>query len=203
MTKSVARMVSAEWELFGKVRNIGGAAHCQQDQRIFFLMRSSQFEAWSLEMRCSYYCDLMAAAREGRNLLSEKYAYMMARTHPAEYEALMGALPPRDPEKDRLIEGICAAHVIWQEELAARYPRLTGRGRPIRRTADSPVVTSFETYLWGELQTYSRKTLACYAACVTRLQDEGGSLGEKILRNMMAQHGYPSLEAAEAALAVD
>lgn len=201
MTQSVEQIVAAEWALFGKVRNIGGEAHCQQDQKTFFIMRSSQLAAWSPAMRDSYYGDLLDASLEGRSLLSEKYAYMMAHTHPAEYEALKSALPPHDPEKDRLIDGICAAHVMWQEELAARYPRLTGQGRPIRRTSDSATVTSFETYLWGELQTYSRQTLEHYAAYVAQLQRENQSLGARILENMTAQYGYPSLAAAESALA--
>lgn len=200
MTKSVEQIVTAEWVLFGKVRNIGGAAHCQQDQKTFFIMRSSQLAAWSPAMRDSYYGDLLDASLEGRSLLSEKYAYMMARTHPAEYEALKRALPPHDAEKERLVDGICAAHVMWQEELAARYPHLTGQGRPIRRTADSTAVTSFETYLWGELQTYSRQTLEHYAAYVAQLQRENQSLGARILENMTAQYGYPSPAAAESAL---
>ena len=97
MTKSVEKIVSAEWALFAKVRNIGGQAPCQQDERTFFLMRSSQLAAWSPAMRDSYYGDLMAASRAGRSLLGEKYAHMMERTHPAEYEALKDTLPPHDP----------------------------------------------------------------------------------------------------------
>ena len=90
---------------------------------------------------------------------------MMARTCPAEYEQIGDRLPPRTEEKDALIGPICAAHVGWLEQLAARYPILTGRGRAIRKEGDSPSSTSFETYLWGELATlFPARTLRLYAA---------------------------------------
>lgn len=193
-------IVSAEWPLFVSVQNRGGRAACQQDEATFRIMRLSQLSAWTPALRRSYWDDLQQAVCAGRNLLSEKYAHMMARTHPREYAALCDALPPRDAERDRLIDGICAAHVAWQEELAARYPRLTGRGRPIRRAADRPDATSFETYLWGELQTYSLQTVRLYAEYTARLQREEQNLCELVLRNMAARYGYASPDAAERAL---
>ena len=107
-------------------------------------------------------------------------------------------LPPRTEEKDALIGPICAAHVGWLEQLAARYPILTGRGRAIRKEGDSPSSTSFETYLWGELATYSLRTLRLYAAYVAQLLEEGRSMNEEILLNTVRQYGYTSLDAAEA-----
>ena len=156
---NVKAIVEMEWKLFDQVQNIGGRADCQDNRTTFFIMRSSQLMAWSTEMLDSYYDDLLTAHRSGRNLLTEKYAYMMERTSPEEFAGIRDALLPRSPQKDADIEEICKAHVIWQEELAAQYPRLTGNGRPIRRSADSKVCTSFETYLWGELATYSEKTI--------------------------------------------
>ena len=122
----------------------------------------------------------------------------MERTCPREFAQIRDRLPPRDPEKDRLINGVCAVHVAWLEALAARYPHLVGRGRANRREEDSPAATSFETYLWGELATYSMETLRRYAAYVARLQKEGKNLNEMVLQNTAAQYGYGSLEEAEA-----
>ena len=194
---NVKAIVEMEWKLFDQVQNIGGRADCQDNRTTFFIMRSSQLMVWSTEMLDSYYDDLLTAHRSGRNLLTEKYAYMMERTSPEEFAGIRDALPPRSPQKDADIEEICKAHVIWQEELAAQYPRLTGNGRPIRRSADSKVCTSFETYLWGELATYSEKTIQLYAAYVRRLQREGKNLCRMILENTVSQYGYASLEQAE------
>ena len=183
---NVKAIVEMEWKLFDQVQNIGGRADCQDNRTTFCIMRSSQLMAWSTEMLDSYYDDLLTAHRSGRNLLTEKYAYMMERTSPEEFAGIRDALLPRSPQKDADIEEICKAHVIWQEELAAQYPRLTGNGRPIRRSADSKVCTSFETYLWGELATYSEKTIQLYAAYVRRLQREGKNLCRMILENTVS-----------------
>lgn len=197
MNGNVKAIVEMEWKLFDQVQNIGGRADCQDNRTTFFIMRSSQLMAWNTAMLDSYYDDLLAAHQSGRNLLTEKYAYMMERTSPEEFAGICDALPPRSKQKDIEIDEICAAHVQWQEELAAQYPKLTGNGRPIRRSADSKYCTSFETYLWGELATYSEKTIQLYVSYVRRLQREGENLCKMILENTIFQYGYASLEQAE------
>ena len=136
------QIAALEWELFDKVHNRGGRAACQNDKRTFFIMRMSQFSAWTEDMRRS-----------------------------------------------------------WLEELAARYPNLTGRGRAIRRAADSPASTSLESYLWGELATYSHRTLALYADHAARLLAQGRNMNEEILLHTVQQYGFASLDEAEAQLA--
>ena len=200
MEMLVKEIVALEWALFGKVQNRGGRASCQDDKETFEIMRSSQLEAWSIPMRESWLADLRAAQKEGRNPMSEKYGYMMARTSPAEYAQIAHLLPARTAEKDRLIDFICQAHVMWQEKVAAKYPRLAGRGRPIHKENDSLNTTSLETYLWGELATYSLETLERYAAHVRELMYTGRNLCEMVLRNTAAAYGYESLDTAEAAL---
>ncbi len=201
ISKLTASIVETEWRLFDQVQNIGGRASCQDDRTTFEIMRSSQLEAWSEQMRESYAQDLRLAQREGRNPLSEKYAYMMQRTDPAGFAAIRDRIPPRSAQKDVLIDAICAAHVAWLESLALRYPRLVGQGRAIRRQLDSLTVTSFETYLWGELATYSRQTLELYAAYVEKLRRAGKNMNEMILKNTTDQYGFASLEEAERRLA--
>ena len=87
--------------MMDKVQNCGGRAHCQDDWETFRLMRTSQMRAWNQPMLDSYLDDLRSAQTEGRNLLCEKYAYMMERTNPAEYAAQMcirDRLPPEDDQ---------------------------------------------------------------------------------------------------------
>lgn len=56
---------------------------------------------------------------------------------------------------------------------------------------------TLETYLRGELLTYSVETLRLYAAYVDKCQKEKINLCEQVLRNTVLRYGYPSLEAAE------
>lgn len=198
MTSEIDGIIALEWEMFDRVHNLGGRAPCQNDRITFIKMRSSQLNAWSLEMRQSYLKDLQEALAQGRNLIAEKYGYMMERTDPVQYEQIRDQLPFRAPDKEILIEQICQAHMEWVTILAKRFPNLVGRGRPISRNEDRLTVTSFETYLWGELWTYSLHTLRLYAAYVKKAQDMGRNLHEEILLDMVHQSGIVSLEAAEA-----
>lgn len=126
---------------------------------------------------------------------------MMARTSPAEFFRIRSQLPARLPEKDAYIEEICAVSVAWQEQLAGQYPHLIRHGRAIRKETDSLKETSFETYLWGELATYSLDTVKLYHAYIRQLEAQGKSLCEVILQNTVQQLGYASLTEAEVKLA--
>jgi len=195
------KILALEWKNFDRVQNLGGRAACQDDPDTFRIMRSSQLLAWNAAMRESYYADLAEAGAEGRNLLAEKYAYMMERTNPEEFANFRARLPACEPEKAALIDRISALHVAWQEALAEAYPCLAGRSRPIRKEEDGPCCTSFETYLQGELKTYSLKTLRLYLDYASALLAEGKNLNEMVLANTAAQYGYASTDAAEAAAA--
>lgn len=199
MYETTNQIVNTEWELFDKVQNIGGRAGCQDDRETFFLMRSSQLDAWTEEMRRSWLDDLCLARAEGRNPLAEKYGYMMERTDPVGYARIADSLPPRSPKKMALVSEICSAHLNWILSLRQEYPFLTGRGRAVDRDADSLYSTSFATYLSGELSTYSEQTLTLYLAHVQHLQAQDENLNKLILNNTVTQYGYPSLDAAEAA----
>lgn len=201
MTNRIEEIIALEWKLFDKVQNVGGRASCQDNWKEFHIMRSSQLEAWSEAMCDSYYEDLLTADLQGRNPLAEKYGYMMERTNPLEFARIKDQLPPRTAEKDTIIERLCAVHVGWLEAMAQCYPHLAGRGRPIHRSEDTPYATSFETYLWGELATYSLKTLQQYDAYVQQLEAQGKNMNLMVLENTTKQYGYASLEEAEQALA--
>ncbi len=201
MEKTLQAIIQTEWEMLGRLHNIGGRAVCQDSPRTFACMRGSQLSAWTPEMRESYFQDLSQARQKKRNLLWEKYARMMERTHPREYKAIRDSLPKLQAEQVQLANQICQIHVVWQEALARRYPYLMNQGRSIRRETDRPNHTSFETYLLGELLTYSVRTLRLYAAHVSDVQREGGNLCEVILHHMVRDYGYSDPEDAEQQLA--
>ena len=64
----VDAVVTAEWEMFSNVQNVGGKASCQMDPKTFRIMRSSQMDNWDDELLGSYLEDLLNARLEGRNL---------------------------------------------------------------------------------------------------------------------------------------
>ena len=200
MYETTRLILAIEWDMFQNVQNIGGRAGCQDERETFYLMRSSQLDAWTEEMRRSWLDDLQLARAEHRNPLAEKYGYMMEHTDPIGYARIADTLPPRSPEKRALVSRICAVHLEWMLALRRDYPVLTGRGRAIDSDADSLYATSFATYLAGELDTYSEQTLSLYWDYVQRLVREEKNLNAQILLNTVTGYGYASLEAAETIL---
>lgn len=90
--------------MFSHVSNVGGPASCQMRPDTFKIMRKSQAATWSDELLASYLEDLKAATREGRNIMTEKYARMMESTFPEEYRKLAAIPSVRrqgNPAEDR------------------------------------------------------------------------------------------------------
>lgn len=196
--KILDEIIAQEWEAFQNVRNTGGRADCQNDQSAFTTNRKSQFMAWSPEARQSYYNDLKAAQAAGRNLVMEKYARMMAWTHPAEYRRIEEALPDISSTAQALVEKIASIQLPWQHEFAKIYPRLAARGRVIDSSGAPFEGASFEVYMRGELLTYSEETLRVYLAHLERLQCEGKNISLLVTENLVRLYGYNSLSDAEA-----
>lgn len=163
-------------------------------------MRSSQFESWSEATLESYLNDLDEAKEEGRNLLAEKYARMMKSTSPAEYLKLEHMIPQLSSEVSSFIDKIAEIETEWQIEFSEKFPNLIGRGRPIRSSQDTPFSASFETYLRGELSTYSRRTLELYYEDILRSKSKQVNKSEIVYGIMMKKYGYRSLREAEKAI---
>ena len=89
----IKEIVQTEWAMFDRVSNAGGRAGCQDDWETFDIMRRSQFVVWDRVSLESYRNDLQQAEKQGRNLLTEKYAYMMQDTCPEEYQKIEKELP--------------------------------------------------------------------------------------------------------------
>ena len=198
--EKVTALVESEWADFTNVNNRGGRADCQDDKFTFTLTRTSQFMCWSEAIVDSYREDLAAAKAEGRNLPAEKYAWMMQITAPEEFAALRHLLQEPSEAAKRLIDKIAAAHLGWFRAYAAAYPCLAGGNRNEREDAGSPGGTSFQTYLRGELSTYSERTLRLYGAYVDTLRQENKNLALMIMAEQMRFYGFASLDEAEARL---
>jgi hypothetical protein len=70
-------------------------------------------------------------------------------------------------------------------------------GRPIYSTEDTVYTASIETYLRGELATYSSKTLELYHENVFKQQAENINGSEIIMAHLVKRYGYRSLEEAD------
>ena len=193
----IENIVGIEWDMFQATRNEGARADCQNNYNTFTLMRRSQFMAWNDELLRSYLADLEEGERSGRNLVTEKYARMMQSTAPDEYAGFKDSLPQIDEERRTIAEQIIAIQVGWLEEFVAEYPALAGQIRYIHTSEDDMYDTSAETYLRGELDTYSKDTFILYCRYVIGLYQEGKNLNKMIMENTVLQYGYKSLEDAQ------
>jgi hypothetical protein len=202
MEEIIESIIRMEWEFFGKVENKGGRASCQDNWETFSKMRRSQYMAWSTPLLESWKADLIRAREEGRNPLTEKYGYMMCISDPEANTEIIRRLPPVSPEKRQTARRIVDRLIPQNEAFRAKYPRVSGRGRPLR-TAEEPAAgwTSIETYELGELWTYSQKTLELFEANLDAYEKEGRSYPETVVENGLKLRGFLSLEEAEAILA--
>lgn len=202
MEDIIESIIQMEWEFFDKVENEGGRASCQDDWNTFSKMRRSQYMAWPEPLIESWKSDLVRANEEGRNPLTEKYGYMMCISDPEGNAETALRLPPVSPKKIDTARRIVDRLIPQNETFRAKYPRVSGRGRPLR-TSEEPAAgwTSIETYELGELWTYSQKTLELFEANLDAFEKEGKSYPETVVENGLKLRGFKSLEEAEAILA--
>ena len=190
-------IAQTEWELFQQVYNTGGRASCQDDPQTFFRMRMSQWMVYSDEVLLSYLEDCREAVAEGRNPVFEKYGRMMESTYPEEYEEIKGHLPDVS-DKCELVEKIVQINLEWDAQMLRDYPNLRKRGRVATTKEDGVMAgSSMESYLRGELYTYSVKTLTLVLQETEDAKRKGESLLKQTIANETAFYGYQSLEDAE------
>lgn len=201
LQKKKEHLIAREWELFQKVNNEGGRAACQDDHTTFVIMRSSQFALWSEELIDSYSEDLDEAGAQGRNLLAEKYAWMMEKTHPEQFALLREQLPRLSQEMLADIRAIVDKQLAWMRAYQQKYPLLAAGNRALMSEEDTVWDTSFETYLEGELKTYSPETVKKLRSFVEELEAAGKNLALLTMAATVKSYGFASLDQAEATLA--
>ena len=189
----IENIIALEWEAFDKVDNEGGRADCQDDYETFYIMRKSQYLTWNIPLLQSFFKDLQAAKEAGWNMISEKYARMMESTCKEEYDKLKDRLPFVSEEKKAVAEQIVAIQVGFMEEFAKEFPKVAGNARVIHTSEDTFFRTSYETYLRGELLTYSDDTLKLYGQFIVSLAREKKNLAKMIMENTAHMYGYKDL----------
>lgn len=197
MEQLIADIILIEWNMFDQVKNEDGRARCQDDWETFKIMRMSQYLSWSDQLIQSYHKDIKQAVEDGRNLIMEKYAIMMESSSPEKYVELASYLPKPSIEMKKEIETIIMIQLKWMETFREVYPKMAGEARVLNTTEDTLDITSYETYLRGELTTYSKDTLHIYTEYVNELEEESKNLTYMIMGNTAQLYGYSSLEETE------
>lgn len=189
-------IAKAEFAAFDKVQNEGGRASCQNNWPTFKVMRMSQYLTWDEEMLLQYLADFQINLSKGRNMIEEKYARMMEFTAPEQYASFKENLSIIPEEKRIIMEEIIRLQVQWMEAFAKQYPGLAQNARLIHTSEDTPFDTSYETYLRGELGTYSDKMLELYGRYIVTHAQNGVNVARKIMWNTIQFYGYSSFEEA-------
>lgn len=188
-------IIGKEWNMFTNVRNEGGRASCQDDYETFYIMRASQFEAWDTASLLSYNGDLDDAIKDKRNIVTEKYAYMMEYTANDEWQRIKSSVPEVPERKMRLIKEILDVMLKETAAFFSEYPGFKKNSRPLYRSDDA-VFTSIETYTEGELKTYSENTLQAYLKHIKELEGKNDPIVFRIYENTARHYGYDSVDDA-------
>lgn len=190
----IDNIIKLEWEFFQKVNNIGGRASCQDDYDTFYKQRYAQFKVFYEDVRVSYYNDLKCYKTIHRNPVEEKYARMMISNDPKNYESIKEYLPILEDSQRNLIESIIEIELSMREEVNKKYPRLSLLARKTYSYEDSIEETSFETYLRGELSTYSPQTLYLYGQMILDMVRNHKNMIIDILEETAKTYGYSCLD---------
>ncbi len=184
--KLIQAIVDIEWDMFQRVKS-AVPTPCQLRPEVFRRIRESVYETWSDEALRSCQIDFEKAKRDGRNLLTEKYAHMdhlIARA-----------------DEDPLIDQIVNIETRWQEEIRRNYPTLYNR--VCRSTNPSDDGRNFSIYLRSELQTYSRRTIELYHQTVIKALARNENLAFQSLETLVKKGGYRDACHAEVYLSRD
>lgn len=191
----INNIIEIEWFFFDNVNNTGGRAWCQDDEWAFYVNRYSQFNPLSELTLESYKADLDLALSQGRNIITEKYAYMMEFTDPGYYKNhLQNSIPKVSNEKAKLVEVIVDLLVEKEKAFEAVYHKFAGKGRKIEGNSD---YATFRVYAAGELKTYSLKTLVLYFADLLKAEKANRNISKEIHEMTAKFYGYSSLDDAE------
>ena len=184
--KIIKKILEKEWKYFSNLNNIGGRADCQDNREDFIIMRKSQWETFNEETLLSYLEDLNSK----NNPLFQKYAQMMKYNSPEEYKKIKDILEKASDEKNDLVNKIMFIYMEWEKEFFERYPIFSSMGRPLYSSEDDNIETSIETYLRGELLSYSEKTLKLYLNYVIDNKEKNINLAIKNMDNLARMQGF-------------
>ncbi len=194
--KIINEIIDLEQRMFQGVKALDGPADCQEDPRTFYIMRYSQHQAFGMDFLRQYREDLLQASLMNRNLVAEKYAYMMEKTDPDYFEKnLRDKLVPLSSERTDYVNRIVEHLKGKQEEFEKKYPYYASRGRGLNQRDDWATV---DVYLQGELKTYSLNSLRLMWKDLEKSKKDNILI--KIHQTTVEFYGYCDLMEVEEAL---
>lgn len=159
---SITDVVSNEWEMFTNTNNIGRRSSCQDQKGNFIASRAAYWNMFDEQVLSSYLNDLSNAKSNKINLAAQKYGYMMESTDPDYFKTIKHLLVPVSDKKLKLVDSIMLIYMKWEESLISSS--LDNKNRVLYKQYDSKYNTSVETYMRGELTSYSEETLSLILA---------------------------------------
>jgi hypothetical protein len=168
----ITQIIALEQEMFEHI-NTYEHSPCQDRLKTFRLMRWMTHSVLSLDILQSYLEDLRQARDAGRNVMTEKYAHI-------------DDLIPEGEGSRAVIERIVSAEDAWMTEVRQAFPRSFPRGGE-----------GFHTYISGELETLSPRTMSMLELYVDKAREQGRNLVRERYENLFRKLGYASLAAFE------
>lgn len=175
-------IVKNEWDFFHNVNNIGNRSFCQDDINTFIYARVCYWSIYNEDILKSYLEDLKDAKSKGRNIVTEKYAYMMEKTDNEYFQKIKHRLPALSKQKLEDINNIISIQYTWEKEILDNKSYLYDNMRKL--DADSKHNTSAITYFTGELKSYSDKTISLIKNYFIQANNRGINLLERNLKNL-------------------
>lgn len=199
MTKKelVDNILEKEWYFFSNTKDTEGIAECQTNKDEFIVMRKSQWINYDEKILNSYINDLERAYYENRNLVQEKYLYMMKNTEPVEFEKLKFILKEKSKGEEVLIKEIHKIYMEMGKEFYEKFPYFSNNLRPLYKSGDTVYRASVETYLYGELSSYSKLTLLYLLDYIKELKENDENILYLINNDVCKLKNMGSLEILE------
>ena len=179
--EKIKNIINIEWGMFQELENIGGRASCQDNYDYFVLMRESQFFAWDNELIESYYNDLKEANKYGYNLLAIKYGFMEEAIDKKHFEKIKNNLPKINEKRINLQEAIISLQLEMLEDFKKIDENKTNNMRSFYSSYDTILDVSYETYLRGELSSYSEKTVYLYGRMLSSYSNNNGNYVKAVI----------------------
>lgn len=179
---TLKKIVINEWNFFTTVNNIGKRAYCQDNSFTFIYSRLCYWNIYNDIILTSYLNDLVNAKNENRNLVTEKYAYIMQYTDPEYFNKIKKYLPPISDYKKNTVNSIMLIYINWEEEIKKNNPELLDNNRDLYNPSQSTARTTIEYYFKGELSSYSESTLNLILKYYLSAFQKGINLVEKNLK---------------------
>lgn len=176
------KITDIEFEMHKALNAYGGVQECQLNKNYYFIMRLSQHLNMSLEFLNSYLNDLIYAKNNNVSLPFIKYAFMEKSTDKKLYELTKDYLPIIDEKRTKLQEAIISVQLEMLNKYLKKQKNDSKNMRTIYSSSDNLDNASYETYLRGELSSYSENTVVLYGRMISLYSKYKKNFVEEVIK---------------------